>query len=343
MGKTNGKSGNRGGGPAGRSGKKFNITLRFALAGAALLLAALGICMAWAARPRYEWYVEEGFESAWLRVLNTAGPPGSFKSAPVVLAAGEKPPENPGGFLITTRREETRAPVIVYPRLSFTLEYEGAHVLALDPWMIYRQHIFPSLSRRRIESAAGGEGILVLPGKDPAAVRAWTARMVQEAPGIFPRDQAVWDAATASLFTGSRFQRGSDTFTWQDVWYALFGDEPAWVYAPMSRIRDLPDYRTNILAAAPFPEPGNANVISFQARILWAIPAGDAKVRAKLRQPLEWLKSAGTQTVIADNLRWLPANPEGQPYDPAAMSARLAWLTASYVWEDGRPEVRERF
>jgi hypothetical protein len=330
--KTNRKNKGRNGGPS----KKINITMRTALAGTAVLLAALGVFIARASWPRYEWYVEEGLESAWLRVLNTAGPPGSFKREIVFLPAGERVPENPGGFIITTSREETQAPVVVYPRLSFTLEYEGAHVLALDPWMVYRQHMFPSLSRPRVESASGGEGVLVLPGKDPAAVRAWTARMVQEAPGVFPRDQAVWDAAAASLFADGRFRRGSDAFTWQDVWYFLFDDEPAWVYAPMSRIRDLPSYRTSILAAAPFPEPGGVNVISFQARILWAIPVGNAKTRAKLKRPLEWLKSAETQTIIADELRWLPANPEGQPYDPAAMSARLAWLTASYVWEDGQ-------
>jgi hypothetical protein len=120
------------------------------------------------------------------------------------------------------------------------------------------------------------------------------------------------------------------------VWYFLFGDDPAWVYAPMSRVRDLPDYRSSILEATVFPEPGNGNTIGFQAQILWAIPAGDARTLSKLKKPLEWLKSAGTQTIIADTLRWLPANPEGQPYDPAAMSARIVWLTASYVWEDGR-------
>jgi hypothetical protein len=324
-------------------GKKFNITMRTALAGTALLLAALGIFILRASWPRYVWYVEEGYESAWIRALNAAGPPGSFKKEVVVLAAGKRPPENAAGFFITARREETRAPVVVYPRLSFTLEYEGAHVLALDPWLIYRQHIFPSLSRRRVEAVSGGEGNLILPGRDAAAVRAWTARIVQEAPGIFPPEQAAWDAAAASLFSGGRFRKGSETFTWQDAWYFLFDDEPAWVYAPMSRIRELPNYRSSILAAAPFPEPGGVNVISFQARILWAIPVGKAGTQAKLKQPLEWLKSAETQTIIADELRWLPANPEGQPYDPAAMSARLAWLTASYVWEDGTPEVRGRF
>jgi hypothetical protein len=311
----------------------------FALA--ALVLLAAGIMAILASRPRYIWYVEEGLESEWRRVINSAGPPGDFKKTPVVLRAGEQAPEKPGGFVITTSREKTDNPVRVYPRLSFILEHEGAHVLALDPWMIFRNHEFPALSRLRVESAAGGSGDLLLPGKDPAAIRAWTARLVQEAPGVFPEDRDPWRAAEAALFDGSRFRQGSRSFTWQDVWYFLFGDEPAWVYAPMSRIRELPNYRSSILAASPFPEPGSVNAITLQAKILWAIPAGNTKTQAKMKRSLEWLKSAETQTIIAGELRWLPANPEGQPYDPAAMSARLAWLTASYVWEDGEAEAQE--
>jgi hypothetical protein len=312
----------------------------FILAGAAVLLAALGVSAVLASRPRYVWYVEEGLESAWSRVINTAGSPKNFKPELAVLRPGETPPGKPGGFIITTHRdthrEKTGAPLTIYPRLSFTLEHEGAHVLALDPWMVFRNHRFPPLTRRRIEAAGGGEGMLLIPGRDPAAIRAWTARLVQEGPGVFSPDQAVWDAAEASLFADSRFRRGSDAFTWQDVWYFLFGDDPAWVYAPMSRIRDLPDYRSSILEAAVFPGPGEGDAIGFQAQILWAVPVGDGRTRSKLKNPLEWLKNAETQTMIADTLRWLPANPGGQPYDPAAMSARIAWLTASYVWEDGR-------
>jgi hypothetical protein len=337
------RSKKRTGGKAGAGARPRKIFPGAILAGAAVLLAAAAVFGILASRPRYVWYVEEGLEPVWNRVINAAGPPKSFKRELITLRPGETPPGKPGGFVITTRREKTGAPVTVYPELSFTLEYEGAHVLALDPWMIYRQHTFPSLNRRRIESAAGGEGTLLLPGKDPASVRAWTARLVQEGPGAFPRDPAVWDAAEASLFANNRFRQGSAGFTWQDIWYFLFDDEPSWVYAPMSRIRDLPNYRSSVLEAAPFPEPGNANSISFQARLLWAIPAGDAGTVSKLKKTLEWLKSAETQTIIADNLRWLPANPNGQPYDPAAMSARLMWLTASYVWEDGEPESRERF
>jgi hypothetical protein len=312
------------------------------LAGTALALALAGIVVGLALRPRYVWYVEEGLESEWRRVINTAGAPKNFQKEPVILRAGETAPARAGGFVITTRRERSENPVTVYPRLSFTLEHEGAHVLALDPWMIFRNHRFPGLSRSRIESAAGGSGELLVPGKDPAAVRAWTARMVQEAPGVFPEDPELWKAAEASLFADSRFRQGSRSFAWQDVWFFLLGENTAWTYAPLSRVRDLPNYRSSILEASPFPEPGNANVICLQARILWAIPAGNDRTRKKLEKTLDWLKAAETQTFIADTFQWLPANPDGKPYDPLAMSARLAWLTASYVWETGAPETAGR-
>jgi hypothetical protein len=322
-------------------GGKPSLSLGLILAGAALLLAAAGIAAGLALRPRYVWYVEEGLESEWRRVINTAGPPKNFQKEPVILRAGETAPARPGGFVITTSRERSEKPVRVYPRLSFTLEHEGAHVLALDPWMIFRDHRVPGLSRSRVESAAGGTGDLLVPGKDPAVIRAWTARLVQEAPGVFPEDREIWAAAEASLFNDRRFRQGSRSFTWQDVWFYLLGENTAWTYAPLSRVRDLPNYRSSILEASPFPEPGSVNVISFQAKILWAIPAGNERTQAKLKKALDWLKDAETQTVIADTLRWLPANPDGKPYDPLAMSARLAWLTASFVWEDGEPEIRE--
>jgi hypothetical protein len=335
------KSKKRNSGKRGAETRPRKLPWAVILGGAAVLLAA-GIFAALSSRPRYVWYVEAGLESEWRRILNAASPPRSFKKEPVSIRAGEKAPAGPGGFVITTVREKTENPVTVYPRLSFILEHEGAQVLALDPWMIFRNHQFPSLPRSRIE-AGGGAGLLLIPGRDPAAVRAWTARLVQEAPGKFPADQPVWDAARTALFSGGRFQRGAETFNWSDVWASLLGDAAAWTYAPMSRVRDLPNYRSSILEATPFPEPGGANAITLQARILWALPAGDAKTRARLKKrPLEWLKSAKTQTIIADTLRWLPANPEGQPYDPAAMSARLAWLTASFIWEDGRMETMER-
>jgi hypothetical protein len=171
-------------------------------------------------------------------------------------------------------------------------------------------------------------------GQDPAVIRAWTARLIQESPGEFPREREAWDTLRDSLFFNSRFRQGSATFTWQDVWFFLLGTDTAWTYAPISKVRELPNYRSSILEATVFPEPPGANRFGMQARILWAIPLGNEKTRAKLEESLGWLKSWETQTVIANALRWLPADPDGKPYNPVAMSARIAWLTCSYVWED---------
>jgi hypothetical protein len=276
--------------------------------------------------------VEEGLEEAWGEVLESASPPRSFKKEPVSLKRGEAPPEGARGFLITTRRAESEDPISFYPRLSFTLEYEGAHVLALDPWMIFRNHQFPSLTRSRVDSTAGGSGMLLIAGQDPASLRAGTARLSQESAGVFPRERERWEAVQDSLFTNNRFRRGSATFTWQDVWFFLLGDDPAWVYAPISKVRELPNYRSSILEATVFPEPaGTVNRIGLQARLLWAVPLGRAE---KLEKSLAWLKHWETQTIIANALRWLPADPEGKPFNPVAMSARIAWLTCAYVWED---------
>jgi hypothetical protein len=280
--------------------------------------------------------VEEGLEDAWEEVLETASPPRSFKKEPLILPRGESPPQEARGFLITTRRDPAaEGPISLYPRLSFTLEYEGAHVLALDPWMIFRNHQFPSLTRSRVDSLAGGTGLLLIPGQDPAAVRAWTARLIQESPGVFPQEGEPWEVLQDSLFTNNRFRQGAATFTWQDVWFFLLWNDPAWVYAPISKVRELPNYRSSILEATVFPEPaGPVNRFGLQTRLLWAIPLGDGRTLVRLGKSLEWLKHWETQTIIADVLRWVPADPDGRPFNPAAMSARIAWLTCSYVWED---------
>jgi hypothetical protein len=200
--------------------------------------------------------------------------------------------------------------------------------------MVFRDHRFPSLTRRRVDSLSGGEGMLLIPGQDPAAVRAWTARLIQESPGVFPQEGELWEVLQNSLFTNNRFRQGSASFTWQDVWFFLLGDDTAWTYAPISKVRELPNYRSGILEATVFPEPPGADRFGMQARILWAVPLGDEKTRAKLEESLAWLKNWETQTIIADALRWVPADPDGKPFNPAAMSARIAWLTCSYVWED---------
>jgi hypothetical protein len=302
------------------------------IAAAALALAAAILIALVQNRPRYTWYVEEGLEAAWGRVLREAGAPAAFKDGMTVVKPGEGPPENAAGFFITTRRARSSGPVTVYPGLSFELEHEGAYVLALDPWMIFRDYRQPALGRSRIEAVRGGTGKLLLPGHDEESIRAWTAQLVRDSQGAFPGDRSIWDTARASLFSNERFYRGSITLNWQDAWFFLSENEAAWVYAPLSRIRELPNFRSSLLEASVFPAPGDGT--GLQARILWAIPLGDAKTIERLkRSPLAWLKDPAHQTIMADILEWLPADPDGEPYNPAAMAAKRAWLTASYVWE----------
>jgi hypothetical protein len=300
----------------------------------ALVFAAAVVLVLKPGASRFTWYVEEGLEAPWQEILSSA--PGNFPAQPLVLPVGESPPAGAKGFLITSRRAAAEGPVTVYPRLSFDLEYQGAHVLAVDLWMLFRNHQVPPLPRGRIDSLSGGDGMLLVPGRDEAAIGAWTAQLLQENPGLFPADREVWDRTAASLFDNERFSQGSRTFNWNDVWFFLFGGRTAWTYAPLSRVRELPDYRTSILEASVFPEK-NPQVISLQARILWAVPLGEEETVRRLDETLKWLKKAETQTLIADALHWLPADPDGKPYNPAAMSAKLAWLTASYIYELNYP------
>jgi hypothetical protein len=296
----------------------------------AALLAALGFVLIRLGAP-YTWYVEEGLEAGWQKVLDEADSPRGFKTALVMVKPGALPPENARGFFITTHRARTAEKVTVYPRLSFDLEYEGAQVLALDPWMIFRDHRQSALSRGRIEAV--GEGELLLPGWDEAVFSAWTAQLVRDRAGAFPIDKTVWDNVRAALPRDSRFFRGSATMNWQDVWFFLFMNRPAWVYAPLSRTRELPSFRSSLLEASVFPAGGG---VGLQARILWAVPLGSGRLMARLKEaPLRWLKDPGNQTIIANAFEWLPADPDGEPFNPLAVAAKRAWLTSSFVWEDG--------
>ncbi|MDR1655711.1 MAG: hypothetical protein LBR96_06910, partial [Treponema sp.] len=229
-------------------------------------------------------------------------------------------------------------PVVTpYPRLARTREYEGALVLALDPWFIFKKYTDPDLSRARAingPSADDTKALLLIPGRDQKSQRAWAARLLQEGPGQFPEDRAEWEKAKGGIFRNSRFQDGAFTYTWNDALFVLLGEEPSWIYAPLSRIRTLPAYRTNTIAASIFPEP--SDTYSIQADILWAVPFGPDESRRQKNAAAEWLKSPAMQSGMAGSLTWLAAHPNCPPYNPAASTARIAWLTSAYVWEDPR-------
>jgi hypothetical protein len=264
------------------------------------------------------WYVEKGLEDHWARIMREAEPPKRFNE--IRVWDGDTIPAE-AGILIATNPRQTGEKVTVYYRLSYDLQYEGAIVLAVDPWMVFRKHTNPGLTADRVYPVSGGSGragrggVVLIPGKDPAAVRAWTARLKQD-----------------KLFETNLFPEGAQTYNWQDVFYRLMGNETAWLYAPLSAIRRYPHFRKSILVATPFPEQ-NSNVRSVQATLLWAVPLGSPEEQKKMGQTIEWLKNPETQTVIADNLDWIPADPYGKPYDPVSLSSHRNWLTATYIYE----------
>jgi hypothetical protein len=223
--------------------------------------------------------------------------------------------------------------VRVYPWLSQNREWKGALALAADPWIVFYKRDYPVLGWNRAANPEGGPGNLILPGADRAAVEAWTSLLLQESPGVFPADPAAWAAAEENLFRGRRFQAGAINCRWLDVWPLFFREEPAWVYAPISRIRELPSYRMGLLAGARFPDRPGWTQFGVQAGVLWAIPIGPVKQGRRLAPAARWLKDPAVQTEIANTINWVPAHPTGVPYNPLTWEAQLAWIMSSFVWQ----------
>jgi len=292
-----------------------------------VILIIIGIASTCEKKQINIWYVEQGLEDNWARILREAKAPEVF--AETKVWDGVEIPSQPG-ILIATRPWKTEGKVAVYPRLSWELKHEGAITLALDPWMVFRKHTNPPLTYNRAFSEEGGSGLLLIPGREIAAVRAWTSRFIQEEPGKFPTDERVWRDWEFKLFDSNRFAFGARGYDWQTALFRLMGNESAWLYAPLSVIRRYRDPHKSILEATPFPE--NTNQTSLQAEILWALPTGTEKNKEKFINTIEWLKKPETQTVIANNLEWIPADPYGDPYDPVSLSSHRVWLTAIWVY-----------
>jgi len=275
------------------------------------------------------WYVEQGMEDTWGRILREARPPDPAMET--VVWDGENIPAVPG-ILITTKPWKTGERVTVYPRLSWDLEYQGAIVLALDPWMIFYKQSNPMLTSSRVLSETGGSGLLIIPGSDGNAVRAWTSRLMYSELGAYSSDEQVWWEWEQKLFSGNRFPPSARGYDWHAALFRLMSNEPAWLYAPLSTIRRYRDPRKAILDVAAFPELGSSNQYSLQVKILWALPTGSVNDKEKLAQTIEWLKNPETQTIIADSLEWIPADPYGKPYDPISFSAHRVWLTSPLIY-----------
>jgi hypothetical protein len=99
-------------------------------------------------------------------------------------------------------------------------------------------------------------------------------------------------------------------------------------------VREMAPYQMGLLRSARFPERKGWTEYGIQADILWAIPCmGKEEFSASLEEISRWLKSARTQTIIANRLNWIPAHPGGTPFNPVSREAQLAWISSSFVWQ----------
>jgi hypothetical protein len=306
--------------------------LRFSAGGALLILGAVLLVQTACSRPL--WLVEESLASEWGRALQDAPAPPFSRTASLSPEASFPPGGR--GVLITARTdriggEAPAGPAAVYPWLSQTREWRGALVLAVDPWMLFRKLGDPLPPRSRVE--APGAGVLICPGGEDGVVYAWVSQLVQDTPGAFPESPQRWQLEQDNLFRGLRFQHGAQTYTWVDVWPLLFRDNPAWVYAPLSVIRELPPYRMGLLEASRFPEKAGWNEYGVQADLLWAVPFGWKPGSKEWAAVAEWLKSPEVQALIANELGWAPAHPLGAPYNTVSWEAQAAWINSTFVWE----------
>jgi hypothetical protein len=295
------------------------------------IAAAVLVIAMYTGRTQPVWFVEAGYEDQWAGILASVPTPPPFTK--IETWKGDEIPQSRYGYIITAKREKGEEPqpfVRVYPDLGLIQEFEGAIVLALDPWMVFRDTADPPLTRSRTERVEGGNGFLVGIGSEPAAVSAWCAQLLQSDPGVFSEEKEAWDRTKETLFRGGRFQNGALTYNWNDAWRFFSNNKPAWIYAPLSGVLRLPERQTSQLEAIRFPVKRDWKTFGIEAEILWAVPFGNNKNPEK---STAWLKSPETQTVIAEILNWIPAHKEGRSPNSLARSAHTTWLMSSYVWE----------
>jgi hypothetical protein len=280
--------------------------------------------------PPAVWYVESSLAASWGRILGGSAAPPFTR---IRIFTGELP-RRVSGFLLTWQGP---APAgeggpVLYSGLSQNREYQGALALALDPWMVFYRHSLPPLSRERLRE--GGEGTLLLPGEEGEARRAWEFQLTLEKPGRFSLElEGPSGGPFPGLPGGLRFQEGAESCRWPEALELLFREEPAWLYAPLSRVLTLSVHRQGLLAARPFPGPPDWNEFGLEAAVLWAIPLGMAS--REREDGAAWLRAGETQSLIAGELRAVPAHPGGSPHNPLARDAQLAWLRSSFVWTPG--------
>ena len=316
--------------------KPSPVILRFILPTAGLLLL---VCAVLYFRPRPVWIVEDRYFEIWNSILESSPLQGPFQNARSIPLStiNRALPRSWYGYRIGSIQEAgvtDESQVRVFQGLSRLRHHDDALLLALDPWLVFRRFTSPVLNRSEAENGPEENGRIFMAGSDEAAIQAWAAQHLQEAPGIFPEDADLWEQAGERIFQSRLFQTGARTFSWPELWPHLIGtEEIVWVYAPLSRIRQLPLHETNSLQADVFPSRPGWTQFGIQAQLLWAQPFGSEKNREALEDAEEWLRSSLLQTQLADALGWLAAHPESPPFNPVSGNARISWLTSSYIWE----------
>ena len=306
------------------------ISLRFALGVLGLLVAtALTLLLIFRAQP--VWIVEDRFIAAW----ETAIADSPLRGAKIIpLSAAVKERRSWYGYRIATAPPENGAgegPVRVYRGLRNDRRQGESLLLALDPWLVFRRFTSPVMSREDAENGPAGQ--IYLAGSEAAAIRAWTAQLMQESPGVFSADRELWKQTEERLLDSGMFQSGSRDHGWEDILPHLTVEGAAvWIYAPFSKIRLLAEHETNSLEAGAFPGRPGWNQAGLQAELLWAKPFGRPGNRKKLEAAQAWLQGVSMQSLLADTLGWAAAHPEYSPFNRISVSARNAWRGSSYLW-----------
>jgi hypothetical protein len=321
-----------------RKNTKLLITLLVAF----VILAAGGISavfMYLGGKSLPVWLVEESLAEKWGAVLASAENPPAFRDIEIYQA--DALPKNHYGYIITTNISQITgggspdAMVKVYPNLAANAEYEGAFLLALNPWTFFFEFTDPPPTRDRVEGKGELRGILAGPGGEPGARVAWLSQLLQEEPGVFPEGREFWNDQGNILFQSPRFQPGAFTYNWTNAWDIFLSNKPAWIYAPLSMAHSLRPFQSAGFAAARFPEKQGWTRYGIQAELLWAVPFGDEK-HTRTLDAESWLKDDSVQTLIANTLKWIPAAPGGSPFNAFSRTVQLNWLRSAFVWEDLR-------
>jgi len=314
-----------------RRGLKRILFIGSVAAGSVLLV----LLVLYFTRPRLLWYIDEDYSAAWNRILRQSPPP--YLHYEVITRSGDGNfPKGRFGYIISTsgpRGERFEgAPVEIYRDLSRSRAYKDWLVLAVDPWMVFRKHQDPEPSRSFLDNE-NERGTILLAGASEDAVYAWLYQLLQERPGVFVQDEALWKEKAASLVREYPFQSGASSYSWVQVWPMVFRPGQVSLYAPLSQARALPPYRMGLLDATRFPEPDNWDRYGMQAVLLWAGRHGNEKQIKKMNDTEKWLMNPKTQTVIANSLNWIPAHPSGTPYNTISWESQTAWLRSSYIWQ----------